>query len=113
MYISVYVFMSFSMCMCVCVCWVHVCVRLCETVCVCRCVCVCVCMCMFMCVCTEMGKNTSKCILIQNTKYPSNKCIKIKYKILVPENVTKYNTCILYLKYRKYFFWIFRFLTVW
>src|SRR4029434_3560972 len=60
-----------------------------------------------------MGKNTSKCILIQNTKYPSNKCIKIKYKILVPKNVTKYNTCILYLKYRKYFFWIFRFLTVW
>ena len=33
-----------------------------------------------------MGKNTSKCILIQNTKYPSNKCIKIKYKILVPEH---------------------------
>ena len=59
------------------------------------------------------GQNTSKCILIQNTKYPSNKCIKIKYKILVPENVTKYNTCILYLKYRKYFFWFFCFLTIW
>ena len=28
---------------------------------------------------TEMGKNTSKCILIQNTKYPSNKCINTKY----------------------------------
>ena len=62
---------------------------------------------------TEMGKNTSKCILIQNTKYPSNKCINTKYKILVPENVTKYNTCILYLKYRKYLFWIFHFLTIW
>ena len=61
----------------------------------------------------EMGKNTSKCILIQNTKYPSNKCINTKYKILVPENVTKYNTCILYLKYRKYLFWIFHFLTIW
>ena len=60
-----------------------------------------------------MGKNTSKCILIQNTKYPSNKCINTKYKILVPENVTKYNTCILYLKYRKYLFWIFHFLTIW
>ena len=30
-----------------------------------------------------------------------------------PENVTKYNTCILYLKYRKYLFWIFHFLTIW
>ena len=40
-------------------------------------------------------------VLIQNTK------------ILVPENVTKYNTCILYLKYRKYLFWIFHFLTIW
>ena len=48
-----------------------------------------------------------------DTKYPSNKCINTKYKILVPENVTKYNTCILYLKYRKYLFWIFHFLTVW
>ena len=63
--------------------------------------------------CAEMGKNTSKCILIQNTKYPSNKCINTKYKILVPENVTKCNTCILYLKYRKYLFWIFHFLTIW
>ena len=61
----------------------------------------------------QMGKNTSKCILIQTTNYPSNKCINTKYKILVPENVTKYNTCILYLKYRKYLFWIFHFLTIW
>ena len=50
---------------------------------------------------------------IFDTKYPSNKCIDTIYKILVPENVTKYNTCILYLKYRKYFFWIFHFLTIW
>src|SRR4029434_3759406 len=61
---------------------------------------------------SEMRTNISKCMLIQNTKYPSNKCIKIKYKILVPENVAKFNTCILYLKYRKYFFWIFRFLSL-
>ena len=32
-----------------------------------------------------------------DAKYTSNKCININYKLLVPENVTKYNTCILYI----------------